>query len=185
MARRTRRPNAYGFEVPELAHLPWLDVRAVSRLSGFSISTLHMQFQREVYAWIEIGQQGRARRLDAASALHIMVTGKLAIGFGLPVALASALAMDIVGRWQPQPPSRRVALTEPNLKAVIGPTSEPDPGEIISPRPRSVWVVRAKRLADIERELGDELPRNCIVLDLSEMVGLLREAATSAGGSEL
>jgi hypothetical protein len=176
MARGSQRPKPeYPIALPEIDGLPWLGMRAISRLSGFPISTLQMQFQREIYPWLEIGQQGRARRFDPAFALHLCIAGALAIGFSIPAANASAIALDILHRrpadWRkPLPRRKRVDLTEPDLKAVIGP----------GPEPRSIWVIRAKTFADIESELGDETPSHVIVLDLSAMVTRLREAAVAA-----
>ena len=179
MARKTRRAAAeYPLECPPIDHLPRLDMRAVARLSRFPISTLQMQLQREVYPWLKVRQQGRARRFDPAFALHLSIVGKLTIGFGVPAATASVLALDIIQL-------ARTHLTEPDLHAVIGPTPEPPLGQIISPLPRPVWVVQTKTMSEIENTLGDQLPDSFIVLDIAEMVRRVVEAAKAAAEIEL
>jgi hypothetical protein len=144
---------------PALAELSPLDISQVSEISGIGIGALNVQFARDVYPWASTGQQGRARLFDPHFAMHLAITGCL-MDLGVSVHTASASAVHIMMAKD---------LSQPGLKAVIGPGS--------APHYRPVRVVQATTLAELEEALGIDKIKAFIVLDLNRLFQRFVEVA--------
>ena len=152
---------------PALADLPPFDMRAVSEISGITIGALNVQFTRRIYPWMETAQQGRARRFDPNFAMHLAVTGAL-MRLGMSVYAASSAAVHIM---------RAKDLSEPGLKAVVGPAGPP-----VHQRIR---VIQAQTLADIEQALETTEIEAFIVVDVNRLLSRVIDAAKSKESEEI
>jgi hypothetical protein len=144
---------------PGLADLSPLDISQVSEISGIGIGALNVQFARDIYPWVSTGQQGRARLFDPHFAMHLALTGSL-MDLGVSVATASSAAVHIMMAKD---------LSQPGLKAVVGPGS--------APHYTPIRVVQATTLAELEDALGIDKIKAFIVLDLNRLFQRFVEVA--------